>query len=80
MLIEVAESSLEYDRDKKIPRYAQYAIPEVWLVDLNNTFVDVYLKPTLHGFERVERFELGQQITSSLFPELLIKVDELFLR
>jgi len=35
LVIEVADSTLEYDRDEKIPRYAQMRIPEVWLVDVN---------------------------------------------
>ncbi len=34
LLIEVADSSLRYDREVKIPRYARAGVPEVWLVDL----------------------------------------------
>jgi Uma2 family endonuclease len=34
LIIEVADSSLAYDRDVKLPRYARAGIPEVWLVDL----------------------------------------------
>ena len=33
LLVEVAETSLEYDRDEKILRYAQTQIPEVWLIE-----------------------------------------------
>ena len=36
LIIEVADSTLEYDRDEKIPRYAQMRIPKVWLVDVND--------------------------------------------
>src|SRR5712691_10205844 len=32
VVVEVAETSLEYDREEKIPRYAQVRIPEVWLL------------------------------------------------
>lgn len=34
LIIEVADSSLAYDRDVKLPRYARAEIPEVWIVDL----------------------------------------------
>lgn len=34
LIIEVAESSLSYDRDVKIPLYARHGVPEVWLIDL----------------------------------------------
>ena len=36
LAIEVADSSLAYDRDVKIALYAGYGIAEVWLVDLVN--------------------------------------------
>jgi len=35
VIIEVADSSLEYDRDVKAPIYANAGIPEYWLVDLD---------------------------------------------
>ncbi len=35
LIIEVADTSLAYDRDIKVPLYARAGIPEVWLVDLN---------------------------------------------
>ncbi len=34
LLIEVSDSSLEYDRSVKLPLYAGSGIPEVWIVDL----------------------------------------------
>jgi Uma2 family endonuclease len=34
LVIEVADSLVEFDRNKKLPLYAQANIPEVWLVDL----------------------------------------------
>jgi Uma2 family endonuclease len=34
VVVEVAETSLEYDREEKVPRYAQVCIPEVWLLDV----------------------------------------------
>ena len=42
LLIEVAESSLAYDRETKLPLYARFQIPEVWLVDLIGRHLDVY--------------------------------------
>ena len=36
LLIEVSNSTLDYDRNRKIPLYAKYEIPEVWLVNLMN--------------------------------------------
>ncbi len=36
LVIEVAESSLDYDLKVKLPLYAKAGVPEVWVVDLEN--------------------------------------------
>lgn len=45
LLIEVADTSLEYDREIKLPRYAVSGIPEVWIVNLVENIVEVYCNP-----------------------------------
>lgn len=35
LLVEVADSTLPFDRDVKLPLYARHGIPEVWLLDVN---------------------------------------------
>lgn len=42
LVIEVADSSLEYDRRVKTPLYANAGIPEVWIVNLDNGYLEVY--------------------------------------
>ncbi len=34
LLVELSETSLAYDRGVKLPLYARFAVPEVWIVDL----------------------------------------------
>lgn len=46
LLIEVAQSSLNFDRNVKIPLYASNQIPEVWIVDVNNNQIEVYREPS----------------------------------
>jgi len=50
LLIEVADSSLHYDREVKLPRYARAGIPEVWLVDLGGRRLTVHRRPAPHGY------------------------------
>src|SRR5688572_12930051 len=45
LIIEIADTSVRYDREVKVPLYAQHHIPEVWLVDLQQRQVDVYRQP-----------------------------------
>ncbi len=45
LLIEVSDSTLRYDRDRKMPLYARHGIPEVWIFDLQNGELHVYRSP-----------------------------------
>ncbi len=42
LLVEVADSTLDSDRNVKVPLYAQAGIPEVWVVTLNEDVIEVY--------------------------------------
>ena len=44
-LIEVAETTLEEDREQKAPRYARFRVPELWIVYLRDNAVEVYREP-----------------------------------
>jgi Uma2 family endonuclease len=45
LVIEVSDSSLNYDRNQKLPAYASQHIPEVWIVNLQDACVEVYRNP-----------------------------------
>jgi Uma2 family endonuclease len=45
LLIEVSDSTLRYDREIKVPLYAQHEIPEIWIVDLPAAEVHFYRSP-----------------------------------
>jgi Uma2 family endonuclease len=53
LIIEVADATLAYDRDVKIPLYAQHAIPEIWLVDVQSGSLSIYRDPSPRGFQQV---------------------------
>lgn len=53
LLVEVADSSLAYDREIKLPRYARAGIPEVWLVDLAGCRLAIHRQPTEDGYAEV---------------------------
>ena len=49
LVVEVAETSLSYDREVKIPLYARTGVPEAWVVDLAAGAVEVYASPGSSG-------------------------------
>ncbi len=84
LIVEVAESSLAYDRDRKGPLYAAAGIQEYWLVNLPERSVDVYRQPvpdaaSFSGWRYQERQVLreGEQVAPLAAPEVVVMIDAL---
>ncbi len=78
LVIEVADTTLESDRQVKIPLYGKASIAEVWLVDINNCEITRYLSPTENGYEEVHVLNSKQQISPRLLPQVNLNIDEIF--
>ena len=74
LLVEVAETSAEYDRQIKVPLYAQHGIDEVWLVDLRQRRVIVYRDPSPDTYRTAQIFQSSDVLSLSAFPDLLATV------
>jgi Uma2 family endonuclease len=75
LLIEVADTSLSFDRDVKLPLYAQSGIEEVWIVDLNRGAIERHTEPSENGFRLVRRAMPGETLESAALPGLAAPVD-----
>ena len=78
LAIEVADSSLRYDRLEKAPRYARSGVPEMWLVDVEAGAVTVHTDPGPDGYASRHVRRRGDQIVSTSMPELGFPVDDIF--
>jgi Uma2 family endonuclease len=78
LLIEVADSSLEYDRDTKIPIYAENGIPECWLFDVKKNELTIYRQPSSKGYREIYHPRLDESITLSAMPDISIDLKTLF--
>jgi Uma2 family endonuclease len=76
LVIEVADISLVYDRDIKLPLYARAGIPEVWIVDLRQRKVEVYADPASGGYRVFRAAGPGEQLGSETVEDLSLSVDE----
>lgn len=68
LVIEVAQSSLRYDREIKVPLYAEHRIPEVWLFDLRDDKMERYREPSRDGYGRVDRPAKGASLVLEGIP------------
>ena len=75
--IEVADSTLEGDRQIKLPKYAQARVPEVWLVDLVNNRIEVHALPNEGVYQEVRIILHHQNVVSRTLPQLKLKASEI---
>jgi Uma2 family endonuclease len=74
LVIEIADTSVAYDHEIKLPAYARSGIPEVWLVDLPAETVGVHAEPVNGVYRAVRSYRRGDLITPLHFPDLSIDV------
>ena len=79
LLIEVADSSLEYDRRAKLPRYAAAGIPEVWIANLRTRQVEAYDDPADGVYRGRRVIPAAGRISPRAFPDVVLAVAD-FLR
>ena len=76
LLVEVADSSLEYDRDTKAQLYAEAGIIEYWLVNLVDGVMMVYRDPHPEGYRSVQLVRHTDRIRLLSFPDIEFAVSE----
>ena len=78
LLIEIAATTLEYDRDVKIPLYAKHGIPEVWIFDESARVVSIYREPARTSFRRLLTPQKDETISPLLLPNVKISLADLW--
>jgi Uma2 family endonuclease len=77
LLIEVADTSLGFDREDKVPLYAMCGVPEVWLVDLPTRSVHVFRQPGAINYAEILRLRGDDKLTVPGLPDAQLSVREL---
>ncbi len=77
LLVEVSESSADYDRGVKVPLYARSGVVEVWLIALDSRWIEVYTEPSPVGYRVMRRVLPGESIAPKALPDALLPVDDI---
>ena len=78
LLVEVADSSLRFDRTVKLPLYARAGIGEVWIVDLQRRAIDTYRMPAGDAYGEMTTHQPDGRIALALAPEIVVTLDLVF--
>lgn len=77
LLVEVADTSFDYDQEIKVPLYGASGIPEVWLVNLNLDCLWVYREGNLDNYQNIKQLFRGENVRVQSFPEINIEVNKI---
>ena len=77
LLVEVSETSLPYDREVKLPLYAESGISEAWIVDLNSNTISAFRRPSPGGYQEVRRYGQEDEISLEAFPGVSFAVKQI---
>jgi Uma2 family endonuclease len=78
LVIEVSDSTLRYDRDRKVPLYARHGVPEVWVVDVNADALLVHGELHDGKYERHVVLERPTSVPISRLPGVTLDLAALF--
>ena len=74
LVIEVADTSIDYDQSVKVPLYARSNIPEVWLINLPEETIEIYSLPLNGAYQNLRQAKRGESITSQAILHLTLSV------
>ena len=78
LAIEVAVSTLGYDLNVKADLYAKGGLPEYWVLDVEHRVLHIFTTPRDDGYAMCKRFEPGDCIAPTAWPDFEIDVAALF--
>ena len=78
LLIEVAESSLRYDRSVKLRLYAEVGLAEYWIVDCEAEAIEVHRDPAADGYRSVVRRTGDEAVSPLAYPDVALRLVDIF--
>lgn len=77
LLVEVSDSSLGFDRTRKLKAYAQAGVREYWIVNLDEDVVEVFREAKGEKYAVALRFALGESVAPLAFEDIQVPVADI---
>ncbi|OUL37221.1 hypothetical protein BV372_03500 [Nostoc sp. T09] len=83
LLIEIADSSLKYDQEEKLPLYAEAGIADYWIFNLVDNYLECYSEPYQalqgkFGYRHKTIFLPDESVNLSNFSDLVLDLSKVF--
>jgi Uma2 family endonuclease len=77
LVVEVADATWRFDRERKSRAYAQAGIPEYWIVNLENRTLEVYRDPAGDRYRMEHILQPEEEVSTLARPDASIRVADL---
>jgi Uma2 family endonuclease len=78
LIIEVADSSLEYDMGEKCLLYAQAGVREYWVASVRMKCINVFRDPSKKGYRTTQAYSMNDSLTPLSVASAVLSIKELF--
>ena len=78
LVIEVADSTIKFDRETKAPLYAAAGISEYWIVNLIDNRLEIYRQPQGSIYASIQIVTPPQSISLPQFSEIVVQINDFF--
>jgi Uma2 family endonuclease len=78
LAVEVADTTVRFDRLVKARLYARSGIGELWLLLPNDQTVEIHREASADGYARVTRHGADQAVSALAFPDVAFTVSDFF--
>ncbi len=76
-VVEVSDTTLDYDRNTMLPLYAAVGIAESWLFDVSTWTLERHTDPRDGVYQQIARAGRGESLASTTLPGITLAVDDL---
>lgn len=77
LIVEVSDSTINYDRKVKTPLYARAGVPEMWLVNLPEELIEVYTRPADGAFQETRLVRRGESLSVASAGGLTVEAESI---
>lgn len=77
LVLEVSDTTLAYDRNRKGVSYAKAGIVQYLILNVNEMEIEDYREPSADGYRRKQTYTMGRSFNLVAFPAVTIKVGDL---
>jgi len=77
LLIEMAATSVAFDKGRKASLYAKLGVQEYWVVDTNERWTWIYRGPSEGGWASIDKHGPGDTLTAQELPAFHIRLDDI---